>query len=426
MTDSVVQSRLDEVAIRTWDRLQQLGLISDEPEGLTRVFMGEGMKRATAELKTWMLTDGLAVEGDAWGNLFGRTGRRGGLPLLVIGSHLDTVRHAGKYDGALGVMVGLAAVEVIGAERWRELPFDVEVVSFSDEEGARFQTTYLGSRAALGLITTADLSRTNAAGDVLAQLIGEGGENPVPRYRRGEVLAYWEVHIEQGPALEVEDLALGVVTGIAGQTRAKISFQGRAAHAGTCPMELRRDALTGAAAFVLAVERVGRSVAGLVATVGCLEIPHPASNVVPARVDLTLDVRHLEAEVRRAALAKLETEARGEAKARGLEVDWVVVQENEPVVCDPHQQDLLSRAVAAVQGRAFRLCSGAGHDAVVLAGVAPIGMIFVRCAGGVSHHPEESVRFEDVKQAIAALVLAMGLMADDVSSGKAPREAGAL
>jgi allantoate deiminase len=295
------------------------------------------------------------------------------------------VRDAGKYDGPLGVLVALAVVQQLKTEN-AALPFHIEVIGFSDEEGVRYQTTYLGSRALAGTLTKRDLA-----------LVEEKGIERAKRNQR-DLLAYAEVHIEQGPVLEKENLAVAVVKGIAGQTRARIEFIGRAGHAGTTPMNLRKDALCAAAEFVLAVERCG-----ITATVGQIEAQPSASNVIPARVSLSLDARHLEDARRKQAVKQLQTRARAIAKKRGVIVRWIPVQETASVACDKALMRIFGEAVLQHQGRVIELPSGAGHDAAALAAVCPVAMLFVRCKGGVSHHPDESVRASDVAKAIAVL-----------------------
>jgi allantoate deiminase len=396
----------------TWDRLQTLGGISDEPGRLTRLFGGTGMATASTRIGEWLRGARLTVTADDWGNLFARTPHPHSMPLLVIGSHFDTVPNAGKYDGALGILTALGAIESFSWDEIKRLPFAIEIAAFSDEEGTRFQTTYLGSRAAAGGILPADLKRTDAKGQTLASLISPRSHQPEPRYKKGNLIAYWEAHIEQGPVLEALDVPLAVVTGIAGQTRARIQFKGCAAHAGTCPMNLRHDALAGAAEFVLAVETLARETEGLVGTVGCLEITEPGSNVVPAAATLTLDLRHLLDESRRQAQTTLKTKAQKTAVDRGLTLQWDIVQENPATVCAPSQMALLADAAATSQKSVPELCSGAGHDAVALSRIAPVGMLFVRCKGGVSHHPDESVSPADVSATVKALAAAIRLLAE--------------
>ncbi len=367
-------------------RADELGAISDEPGRLTRTFHSPAMQRANALVGSWMRAAGLVVREDAAFNLIGRWPcANPRAKTLLLGSHLDTVRDAGKYDGPLGVLVALGVVEELCREKIA-MPFHVEVIGFSDEEGVRYQTTYLGSRALAGTLLKSDLA-----------LIEEQGIERAKRDRR-DLLAYAEVHIEQGPVLEAEKLAVAVVTGIAGQTRARLEFTGRAGHAGTTPMKLRRDALCAAAEFVLAVERCG-----VIATVGQIDVQPGASNVIPGHVALSLDVRHLDDARRVAAVKSLRARAIDIAKKRGVRLAWKSVQQTASVACDPSLIALFKTAVAKHQPRVLALPSGAGHDAAALSAVCPVAMLFVRCKGGVSHHPAESVKAGNVAVALAVL-----------------------
>ena len=367
-------------------RCDELGRVSEDKGRLTRTFASLAMREANALVGSWMRDAGLTVREDAAFNLIGRrVSKRRWAKTVVIGSHLDTVRNAGKYDGPLGVLLGVAV-----AARLRDvaLPFHLEVVGFSDEEGVRYQTTYLGSRAMLGLLTKKDL-----------QIIEEKGIEKARR-SHAELLAYLEAHIEQGPFLEEQNRPLGVVTAIAGQTRISADLTGRAGHAGTTPMNLRRDALCGAAELILAAEKTG-----VIATVGQCEVTPGASNVIPGLVSLTLDVRDADDVRRKAACAKLKREALRITKRRGLRLhDWHIVQETPSVRMDPAMTRILRRAAGRVVPA---LPSGAGHDAAVMARACPVAMLFVRCKGGVSHHPEESVETSDVAAALDALTLAV-------------------
>ena len=385
MLISVIRG-FNSIAREVMRRCDELGAISDEPDGLTRTFHSPAMQRANALAGSWMRAAGLQVREDAAFNLLGswpcanpraRT--------LLLGSHLDTVRNAGKYDGPLGVLAALAVVEQLRAENVA-LPFHVEVIGFSDEEGVRYQTTYLGSRAMAGTLTKRDLS-----------LVEEKG---IERARRDprDLLAYAEVHIEQGPVLETERLAVAVVTGIAGQTRARVGFAGRAGHAGTVPMKLRRDALCAAAEFILAVERCG-----VTATVGQIDAQPGAGNVIPGRVALSLDVRHPDDARRIAAVKSLRARASAIAKKRGVRLVWKPVQQTASVACESRLTALFKNAVAQHQPRVLTLPSGAGHDAAAMSAVCPVAMLFVRCKGGISHHPAESVKTADVAVALAVL-----------------------
>jgi allantoate deiminase len=345
---------------------------------------------------------------DAMGNLIGHYGgERPDANILLFGSHLDTVRDAGKYDGALGVLVGIACVQHLH-EHQQRLPFALEVVGFADEEGVRYQSAYLGSRVLAGTFDEADLKRVDAAGITMAEAVRQfGGDEAAlkqAQLSRNQLLGYVEVHIEQGPVLEQKHLAVGVVSAILGQTRAQVRFTGRAGHAGTTPMALRRDALVPAAEFIVLVENSTRDDPELVATVGQVDVRPGASNVIPGEVRLTVDVRHRLNDKRAAAIAQLETVARDVARKRGAAIEWEIVQQTESVPCAAELSGLLSQSVRQYQGTLVELSSGAGHDAAVMAAVTRVAMLFVRCRGGISHHPDESVDTEDVGMTVAVML----------------------
>ena len=372
-------------------RCDALGKISEEPGKLTRTFASPAMRRANKLVGSWMCAAGLQVREDAAFNLLGRwESKKRGAKTFLLGSHLDTVRDAGKYDGPLGVLTALAAVQSL-RERGANLPFNLEVVGFSDEEGVRYHTTYLGSRALAGTLTAADLAHI--------------AEKQIIKARRNkkEFLGYAEVHIEQGPVLEKNNLPLGVVTAIAGQSRLQVEFHGIAGHAGTVPMKNRRDALAGAAEFILAVESTASARAETVATVGKLTVAHGASNVIPGHVMLTLDVRDQINSRRRAAVNSLRTKAKAIAKRRGLKLTWTSVQQAAAVPCDETLTQIFSKCVAQRGLKVLKLPSGAGHDAAALSAICPVAMLFVRCQGGISHNPAESVKTADVASAIGVL-----------------------
>jgi len=360
-------------------RCDELGAISDERGRLTRTFASSAMRRANQLVGAWMREAGLQVSEDAAFNLLGKwNSTQRGAKTLLLGSHLDTVRNAGRYDGPLGVLTAIAAVELL-RERGVKLPFHLEVVGFSDEEGVRYQTAYLGSRALAGTLTAVDLARIAEKQIVKA------------RRRRGEFLGYAEVHIEQGPVLEKNNLPVGVVTAIAGQSRLRVEFHGVAGHAGTVPMNLRQDALAGAAELVLAVEGCG-----VLGTVGKLEIAPGASNVIPSYAGLTLDVRDQSDSHRLAAVRSLHAQAKAIAKQRGLKLTWTLVQQTAAVQCDKTLTQIFSKCVAQRGLKVLKMPSGAGHDAAALSAICPVAMLFVRCKGGISHNPAESVKTADV------------------------------
>ena len=392
-----------------------LGSISEEPDRLTRPFASDAMRRAHDVVTAWMREAGMEVGRDNIGNLRGRyEGTQGAHETLLIGSHLDSVRDAGKYDGPLGVLVGIAAVQGLH-DRDVRLPFAIEVIAFADEEGLRYGTTYLGSRAIAGSFDAADLDRTDAAGVTMAQAIRGFGGDPdsiaQDRLIEGELIGYCEVHIEQGPVLEARSLPVAVVSAIAGQTRHQVAFKGEAAHAGTTPMNHRKDALVAASVFVQAVADYARSQTGLVATVGQLIVQPSAANVVPGEVTLSLDVRHAR-DADRLKASKLLVDLAGKiANQRGIELTTRQVSENGSVQCSARLTAVLAQAVKDLGRPVIQLASGAGHDVVEMAGITETAMLFVRCKGGISHNPAESVMEEDVAVATDVLGKFLELLA---------------
>jgi allantoate deiminase len=399
------------------ERCEVLGSCSEERERLTRPFASDAMRRAHELVTTWMREAGMTVRRDNVGNLRARFERgAGGSTTLIVGSHLDSVRDAGRYDGPLGVMVALAVVQRLH-DSGSSLPFAIEVVGFADEEGLRYGSTYLGSRALAGAFDPADLDRADARGVTMAEAIRDFGGDPNrladDRWSGGSLLGYCEVHIEQGPILETRDLPVGVVTAIAGQSRLSLTFTGEAAHAGTMPMAARKDALAAAAEFVLAVEAEARATDRLVATVGQLAVSGGAANVVPGAAVLSLDIRHADDAVRVEHLRRLLQKAQDIATRRGLSVGSQPIAEERSLPCSPQLTSLLARAVQELGHPVQRLASGAGHDAVVMAGLTDVAMLFVRCQGGISHHPAESVTEQDVGVAIDVLGKFLELLAQE-------------
>jgi allantoate deiminase len=396
-------------------RIDLLARVSDERGATTRTFLSPAMRRANALVGGWMRAAGLSVRVDAVGNLIGRTPSPASPSrTFVLGSHLDTVRDAGRFDGALGVLLPIAAVEVLRG-RGVALPFAVEVVGFSEEEGVRFSSSYIGSKGYAGRLAGADLGLRDSRGISLGQALSGPGRArfriPKPAHPPSEIIGYLEVHIEQGPVLESKGLAAGVVSAIAGQTRARITFGGRAGHAGTTPMALRADALAGVAEFIVEVERLARSRPPLVATVGRVSAHPGASNVIAGSAELSLDVRHPADPGRGAALRALRDCGRAIARRRGLSFSAEVTQDNDAVPCSAELTSLLSGSVRRCQGRSATLASGAGHDAVVVSSLASVAMLFVRCRGGLSHHPDEFVSQGDMRSALGIVVDFLGRLA---------------
>jgi allantoate deiminase len=429
MTDPTALTDFEADAARVLERCAALGAISEEPDRLTRRYGTAAMRQVNATVAEWMRAAGMTARQDHLGNLIGRyDGATADGKTLLLGSHLDTVRDAGRYDGPLGVLVALACVERLHA-RGQRLPYAIETLAFADEEGLRYQSGYLGSSVYAGRFDATTLGRPDADGITLAEAIRAfGGDSEAlagDARAKDDLLGYYEVHIEQGPVLEARDLPVGIVSSIQGQTRISVRFTGRAGHAGTVPPDMRRDALVGAAAFVLAVERLARATPDLVATVGQLSVQPGASNVIPGVVTLSLDVRHPQDDARKDACRELRSAAERIADARGLALEWEPLGSSRSVECSPRLAGLLERAALRRGLEPFRLASGAGHDGVMLSRLTGIAMLFVRCAGGISHNPAESVAQADVAVAIAVLEDALALLAEEVAAGEASQESGA-
>lgn len=389
-------------------RCAALARHSELPGGLTRVFLSPEGLAASAEVLGWMREAGMQAAVDALGNVSGRyEAAHPGAPCVMLGSHLDTVRDAGRYDGMLGVVTAIECVDSLNRQKVRP-PFAIEVVAFGDEEGVRFGTTLLGSRAVAGTLDRAVLETRDAQGLSIADALRAAGLDPaglpaVAR-RKGDVLAYVELHIEQGPVLEAEGLALGVVTAINGFSRLRVVLSGTAGHAGTVPMHLRRDALAGAADCVLAVERIAKARPEIVGTVGRLEAKPGAINVIPGEVMLTIDFRAPQDPWREAAVAESIEAVQRVARERKLQAKIEPLQSMGVTPCAGWVMTQLDAAVAAQGVRVRRLPSGAGHDGMALKAIADIGMLFVRCRDGISHNPAESITADDAAAGARALL----------------------
>lgn len=390
-------------AARVIARCRELAAVSDVPGETTRTFLSPAMREAMERVSAWMRAAGCEVQTDAMGNLRGLYGAEDeDAARLLMGSHLDTVPNAGAFDGVLGVMIALALVEILEGARLR---YALELIAFSEEEGVRFHVPFLGSRALVGRVDDALLALKDDAGVcVEAAVRGFGLETARIDEARvsNKARGYVEFHLEQGPVLESEGCPLGVVEAVAGQTRGEMMFYGAANHAGTTPMHLRRDAVAAMAEWILQVEQRARETEGLVATVGRVEARPGAGNVVAGEARASLDVRHAEDDVRKTAVAALLEAARMLAERRGVGIEWQVQMEQAAVPMDGALTRLAELAVKDAGVTAHRMTSGAGHDAMIVAGKVAATMIFVRTPEGLSHHPDEAVGQQDVEAALRA------------------------
>ncbi|WP_026438972.1 allantoate amidohydrolase [Acidocella facilis] len=377
---------------------------SEAAGALTRRFLTPAHKAALERLTGWMREAGMSTRLDAAGTLIGRYEGTGAATVL-IGSHIDSVRDAGAYDGALGVMLGLGVVEDL-ARQGKRLPFAIEILAFGDEEGSRFHASMTGSRYRAGTLTGDPTTLLDEDGISMGEAMRGFGLDPAALCQpppRGDVRLYLEAHIEQGPVLQAENLPLGIVTGIAAQTRLAVTLIGMANHAGTTPMGLRRDALAAAAEAVLLVERIATR-EGIVGTVGALSVAPGVGNVIPGLVSFSVDLRAPLAGPRDAAEQEFRDGLAALCARRGIGQEVKTVQQLAPCLCDETAQRLLAESIAAQGGRPFALASGAGHDAMSMAALCPVAMLFIRCRDGVSHNPAEHVTPEDVDAAARVML----------------------
>jgi len=397
----------EALGVRAYAMIAELAAISAEPSRLVRLFLSPEHRRAADLVARWMQAAGLSVSEDALGTVRGHLGsspRR-----LLIGSHIDTVIDAGKYDGPLGVIAGiLAAGHFAGVKA--KLAFGIDVLAFGDEEGSRFPATMTSSSACASVFEPEALTAADANGVTLNAALRAYGKSPqdiaAAAYLPRNAAGYVEVHIEQGPVLEAKGQPLGIVTGIVGQSRLRVTVTGEAGHAGTVPMNLRRDPLAGTAEMVLALETIAREHPedGMVGTVGRIEASPGAVNIIPGQVMFTVDLRALTDALRLGAVERFQDEARRIATARGLKVTIESFHDIATAHCAPVLQDALAASVTELGHTPIRLPSGAGHDAQIMARLCPSAMLFVRCRGGISHNPAEFASVSDMGLAIAALI----------------------
>ncbi|SFC66756.1 M20 family metallo-hydrolase [Tropicimonas isoalkanivorans] len=394
----------DDLGARAAEMLAEAAAISEAGSGVTRLpFTGEH-RRANDLVAGWMREAGLEVRRDAAGTLIGRRlGTSPGAGTFLMGSHQDSVRGGGAYDGIMGVLLPILALERLGDVA---LPFDVEVLAFADEEGVRFPTALIGPRALAGTIDLSVLDMQDRSGIHLREaLSGFGDPDALGSIARdpSTVLGFLETHIEQGPLLEAEDHPVGIVTAIAGIERHAVRIVGRAAHAGTTPMGLRQDALCAAAELVTGVERICRETPEAVGTIGHLDIAPNVVNAVPAEASATVELRSSDDDVRTNVRVQVEALAREAAERRGCTLAMERTYQQPARACDPGLRRELERAVTAAGLTPFSLMSGATHDASAMADLCPVAMLFVRCREGISHHPDEFAAPEDMGQAIDVL-----------------------
>ncbi len=402
MTSSVLHDHAQNII----DRCREMARITDVPGETTRPFLSPATGEVHTLLLQWMREAGLEGRVDDAGNVRAlRLASGPSAPRVLLFSHIDTVPNAGAFDGPLGVVLALEAIAFLTEE---QLPFAIEVVAFSEEEGIRFGLPFFGSMAVTGQVVPATLERRDSQGISVAEALYGFGLRPQNIAKScalaPETFAALEVHIEQGPVLEMENLSLGVVEAIVGQSRFELTFTGQANHAGTTPMRLRHDALAAAAQWVTEVERYAANYQQLVATVGQMEVSPGAVNVVPGEVRATLDVRHPKDESRHAAVANLLTKAELAAAQRGVRVSARAMSKQAAVPMNRELTVALQEAAARAGHEIHAMFSGAGHDAMILAPHVPTTMLFVRSPDGLSHHPEETVRVDDIETALGTVV----------------------
>jgi allantoate deiminase len=394
-------------ARRLMQRLDDFTRFSDEEGKLTRLYLSKAHGDAARQFIAWCAEAGLDAKIDASGNVFARyEGKAPGAPALMLGSHIDTVRDAGRYDGNLGALAALAVVENLAASGER-LDHAVEIVAFGDEEGVRFPTTLTGSRAYAGIFARSALDQKDANGVTMREALTAFGCDPeaVSTLRGRNVAAFVELHIEQGPVLESENLAIGIVTAINGATRFHVTVKGEAGHAGAVPMTLRRDALAAAAEMMTIIEQRAQIEDDLVATVGRVEVEPGAVNVIPAEARFTIDIRAPRDEQRQRAVADMSKRLAAIAARRKVELTLTQTHEASAYTCHPAIVAALGESVGRTYASPARLLpSGAGHDTMIMGQLCPAGMLFVRCKGGISHNPAESITFDDALIGLAALV----------------------
>lgn len=401
---------------RIIDRCAELAGITDTETGISRLYLSPAYKKGLEKVAAWMQDVGMKTWVDAVGNQWGRyTAENEDAPILILGSHLDTIPNAGQFDGILGVVMAIEVVERLYAEG-KKLPFHLEIVGFGDEEGIRFDAAMLGSYAVIGRWQEDWLELTDAQGISLEMALRDFGLNPDDFAKASrvndDILGFLEVHMEQGPVLQAEDLPVGVVTAIAGARRFKVAIEGEPGHAGTVPMTMRKDALVAASEVVLMVEKAAQQ-HGLVATVGHMKVYPSAVNVIPGLVEFTVDIRSDDDALREKVMNLIFVASEAICMQRGLDIYWKEYHLAPAKHCHSDFRSLFERAITKQKVHVRSLVSGAGHDAMNMAEITDIGMLFVRCKDGISHHPNEYVAPEDAEFAVNTLFMAIEKLGAD-------------
>ncbi|WP_338456534.1 allantoate amidohydrolase [uncultured Alteromonas sp.] len=400
-------SEFSDAAALVMARCEALGSLSQNPSCLDRRYLTEQHKLANQLTSGWMIEAGMTTWQDSVGNIWGRyTSAVPNAPRLIIGSHLDTVPNGGKYDGMLGVVAPVTLMAMFSGEG-RQFPFHIDIVGFCDEEGTRFGTTLLGSRALTGKWQDEWRKLKDEDGISLEDAMKNFGLDfdaiNSATIAQTDLLGYLELHIEQGPVLEQENLPVGVVNAIAGAKRFSLTVTGMAGHAGTVPMSMRHDALCASAEMILAVESISQQRPGVVATVGKIENAPNGVNVISGRCQFSLDIRSEEDPLRDAALAEILLKINDIAVLRNVELKIEQTHSAPAVHCDSALQNTLLKGVTEAGIVPKVLASGAGHDAMAMAEICPVAMLFTRCKGGISHHPAESITTDDVAASLAVM-----------------------
>ena len=412
MNSPIAKHILESAASQVIERCDALAKCSDHPKWITRTFCSPAMSRAHDQLKTWMQSAGLDCRLDSVGNLIGRQ-NNSSKQTLMIGSHLDTVINAGRFDGVLGVMLGLAVAEVANQSA-KELPFNLDVVAFSEEEGVRFNFPFIGTLGIVGQLEQADLDRVDKDSLTMQEALTQFGcdVKQSAQYEANELIGFIEAHIEQADLLQEGSTPVGIVSEIAGQTRTTIVIEGFAGHAGTVLHDRRKDALAAAAELILNIEEIGQQTDGLFATVGRISNEPGLSNVISGRTTISLDLRHAQDDIRDQAFEKIQTAIKTIENKRSVDIALENTQTTPGVPMDAQLVKHMADAVEAAGLPNQMMVSGAGHDAMIMARATGSCMLFVRCRDGISHHPSEFVSAADVEVALEVMVRAVFGLAD--------------